>query len=68
MGRVVRMEVGDDGVALLTLNKPPVNSLDNAGPNSRKSFLHLSFLVLTEELCNVAPSLGIASWPGNCKC
>ena len=36
MARVVHMEVGDDGVALLTLNKPPVNSLDNSGPNSRK--------------------------------
>lgn len=34
MGRVVIMEVGEDGVALLTLNKPPVNSLDNSGPDS----------------------------------
>lgn len=37
MGRVVHMEIGEDGVALLTLNKPPVNSLDNSGPDSRKS-------------------------------
>jgi len=49
MGRVVHMEVGDDGVALLTLNKPPVNSLDNAGPNSLMSQL--------KELCNEAHSL-----------
>ncbi|CAK9203542.1 unnamed protein product [Sphagnum troendelagicum] len=34
MERVVTMEVGDDGVALVTLNKPPVNSLDNSSPNS----------------------------------
>ena len=36
MARVVHMEVGDDGVALLTLNKPSVNSLDSGGPNSCK--------------------------------
>jgi hypothetical protein len=34
MERVVTMVVGDDGVALVTLNKPPVNSLDNSSPNS----------------------------------
>lgn len=34
MGRVVHIEVGEDGVALITLNKPPVNSLDNSGPES----------------------------------
>lgn len=33
------MEVGEDGVALVTLNKPPVNSLDNSGPGSLVSQL-----------------------------
>lgn len=36
IGRVVHIEVGEDGVALITLNKPPVNSLDNSGPESGK--------------------------------